>query len=122
SRASRKVSVFVMYALIALLLFIELVPFYFIFVTAFKSTLQIQQIQNMFWPVPWTIDHFTFLFTQTQFTTWYLNTIVVAAASTLISLFAASLGAYALVRLRWRGVGPLSTTVLIASLMRARSE
>src|SRR4029453_6703371 len=84
-----------------------------------KSTLQIQQIQNMFWPSPWTFDHFTFLITQTPFTTWYTNTILVAAASTLISLFAASLGAYALVRLRWRGVGPLSTTVLIAYLMPA---
>ena len=83
-----------MYALISLLLFVELVPFYFIFVTAFKSTLQIQQIQNMFWPVPWTLDHFTFLFTQTQFTTWYTN----AAATSF------GFASWARVRsgLRWR--------------------
>ena len=32
-------------------------------------------------------------------------------------MFAASLGAYALVRLKWRGVGPLSTSVLVAYLL-----
>ena len=42
-----------------------------------------------------------------------------AVVSTLVSLFAASLGAYALVRLRWRGASPLSTTVLVAYLMPA---
>ena len=108
-----------LYAGIALILLFEIAPFYFIFITAFKSTLQIQQIQSMFWPAPWTFDHFSFLLTETQFPRWYLNTIVVAVVSTLISMFAASLGAYALVRLRWRGSGFSSTAVLIAYLMPA---
>jgi len=58
-----------------------------------------------------------FLFTQLPFATWYANTILVAGVSTLVSVFAASLGAYALVRLKWRGTGPLSTSVLVAYLM-----
>ena len=37
--------------------------------------------------------------------------------STLLSLLAASLGAYALVRLKWRGSNALSTSVLVAYLM-----
>lgn len=115
--ASRKVGVGVLYALIALLLLFEAFPFYFIFVTAFKSTLQIQQIQSMFWPSPWTLEHFVFLFTQLPFATWYANTILVAVISTGVSVFAASLGAYALVRLKWRGTSPLSTGVLVAYLM-----
>ncbi len=102
---------------IAVVVLFEVFPFYFIFVTAFKSTLQIQQIQSMFWPAPWSLEHFTFLFTQLPFATWYANTIVVATVSTLVSLFAASLGAYALVRLKWRGPGVLSTAVLVAYLM-----
>jgi multiple sugar transport system permease protein len=106
-----------MYLLVGLVLLFEIVPFYFIFVTSFKSTLQIQQIRDMFWPNPWTLEHFGVLFTQVPFPTWYANTVLVAASSTLVSLFAASLGAYALVRLRWRGVGPLSTSVLVAYLL-----
>jgi multiple sugar transport system permease protein len=118
-RAKSRTGLIMMYALIALILLFEVAPFYFIFVTSFKSTLQIQQIRDMFVPNPWTLEHFEFLLTRTPFATWYLNTIVVAAVSTFISMFAASLGAYALVRLRWRGAGPLSTGVLFAYLMPA---
>jgi multiple sugar transport system permease protein len=114
---SRKAGIGVLYALIGILLLFEIFPFYFIFVTAFKSTLQIQQIQSMFWPSPWTLEHFVFLFTQLAFVNWYANTLVVAGVSTVISVFAASLGAYALVRLKWRGTSPLSTAVLVAYLM-----
>jgi multiple sugar transport system permease protein len=114
---SHKVRVGALYLGIGLVLLFEIFPFYFIFVTAFKSTLQIQQIQSMFWPAPWTLEHFVFLFTQLPFATWYANTIVVAAVATLVSVFAASLGAYALVRLRWRGASPLSSAVLLAYLM-----
>jgi multiple sugar transport system permease protein len=115
--ATRRVGYGVMYGLLGAVLLFELLPFYFIFVTAFKSTLQIQQIESMFWPRPWTLDSFRYLFTQIPFTNWYVNTIVVAAVSTAISVFVASLGAYGLARLKWRGSGVLGTTVLIAYLM-----
>ena len=119
SATRKRVGHVLMYVGMAIVLLWVLLPFYFIFVTAFKSTVQIQQVQSMFWPAPWTLDHFIFLFTQLPFTTWYTNTILVAAVSTLISMFAASLAAYALVRLKWKGVGPLSTAVLVAYLMPA---
>jgi multiple sugar transport system permease protein len=117
--ARRGVGFGLLYLLIGLLLVFEIFPFYFIAVTAFKSTLQIQQIQSMFWPNPWSLEHFVFLFTQIPFTTWYANTILVAGVSTLVSMFAASLGAYALVRLKWKGTSQLSTAVLVAYLMPA---
>jgi multiple sugar transport system permease protein len=119
SKNRKHVGTVVLYVIMGLVLIWVLVPFYFIFVTAFKSTVQIQQVQSMFWPAPWTLDHFIFLFTKLPFATWYTNTILVAAVSTLISMFAASLAAYALVRLRWKGSGPLSTSVLVAYLMPA---
>ena len=117
SRVSRGFGHGVLYVLIGLVVLFEVFPFYFIFVTAFKSTLQIQQIRSMFWPDPWSLEHFGFLFTQLPFGAWYANTVLVAGVSTLVSLVAASLGAYALVRLKWRGGGPLSTLVLVAYLM-----
>lgn len=119
TRTRDRIGTVVLYGVMAVVLIWVLVPFYFIFVTAFKSTVQIQQIQSMFWPAPWTLDHFIFLFTQLPFATWYGNTILVAVVSTLVSMFAASLAAYALVRLRWKGAGPLSTSVLVAYLMPA---
>jgi multiple sugar transport system permease protein len=117
SRSHRSLGGGVMYLLIGLLLVFELLPFYFIFVTSFKSTLQIQQIRDMFWPNPWSLEHFQYLFTQVPFGTWYANTIMVSGVVTVVALFVASLGAYALVRLRWRGSNILGTSVLIAYLM-----
>jgi len=119
SKTRKRVGHVLMYVAMGIVLLWVLLPFYFIFVTAFKSTVQIQQVESMFWPAPWTLDHFTYLFTKLPFTTWYANTILVAAVSTLISMFAASLAAYALVRLKWKGAGPLSTAVLVAYLMPA---
>ena len=115
--ATRGVGRALMYALLGAVLLFELFPFYFIFVTAFKSNLQIQQITSMFWPNPWTLDHFRYLFTQIPFTNWYANTVMVTAVSTGVSVLVASLGAYALVRLKWRGANVLGTSVLIAYLM-----
>src|SRR5215208_363411 len=110
-RAGRGIGRTVLYILLAVVLLFELFPFYFIFVTSFKSTLQIQQIRSMFWPDPWVLDHFVFLFTKIPFTSWYANTVVVTAVSTAISVFVASVGAYALVRLKWRGANVLGTAV-----------
>lgn len=117
SATRKRIGQGVLYVIMAVVLLWVLLPFYFIVVTAFKSTVQIQQVESMFWPTPWTIEHFIFLFTKLPFATWYANTILVAFVSTIVSMFAASLGAYALVRLRWKGVGPLSTSVLLAYLM-----
>ncbi len=114
---TRRVGVTTMYALLGAILLFELLPFYFIFVTSFKSKLQIQQIQNMFWPTPWTLDNFRWLFTEIPFTQWYTNTVTVALVATCISVSVASLGAYGLVRMRWRGSNLLGTSVLIAYLM-----
>jgi len=116
-RTGRAINYTVLYVLLGLVLLFELLPFYFIVVTAFKSTLQIQQIQNMFWPSPWTMEHFRYMIYEKPFLTWYRNTVVVAVVSTTISVLAAALGGYALARLKWRGAGGMSTAVLIAYLM-----
>ena len=118
-KARQNVGYGVMYALLGAVLLFEMLPFYFIFVTAFKTNYQIQQIQSMFWPAPWTLDQFRYLFTQIPFVNWYGNTIMVTFVSVTVSVLASALGAYGLVRLKWRGSGVLSTSVLISYLMPA---
>ncbi len=100
----------------ALLLF-ELFPFYWVIVTAFKQDTQLRQFRSIFWPDPWTAEHFQYMLTQTPFLTWFANTVKVTAVSVLISVIVGALGAYALVRLRWRGAGFISTAILFAYLM-----
>jgi multiple sugar transport system permease protein len=99
------------------LLFFELFPFYWIVTTAFKTDDQIRSASSIFWPSPWTLDNFQHLFGETAFLLWFQNTVLVAIVATAVAIVASGLGAYALVRLKWRGAGALATIVLVAYLM-----
>ncbi|HEX2036512.1 MAG TPA: ABC transporter permease subunit [Chloroflexota bacterium] len=117
----RRISRSVMGALIgltiAVVMFVELYPFYWIVITSFKTNLQFQQFRSVFWPDPWSFEHYLWLFTRSSFPLWLRNTVQVAVVAMIISLVASSLGAYALVRLRWRGAGFISTAILLTYLM-----
>ena len=101
-----------------LLVSFELLPFYWVIVTAFKTELQITRFENVFWPKPWSLMQFETLFGPTRnFLVWLRNTVLISCVTPLISTLVASAGAYALTRLRWRGAGAFSRTVLVAYLM-----
>ena len=87
------------------------------FITAFKSEEQMRTFHSVFWPSPWTSEHFAYMLTETEFPRWFLNTVQVALVSCAISVLVGALGAYALTRLRWRGPRFLSTAILFAYLM-----
>ncbi|MEQ4305109.1 ABC transporter permease subunit [Plantactinospora sp. B6F1] len=103
-------------ALAGLLLFV-LAPLYWIAVTAFKSEGQIVMRDHDLWPTPWTLQQFADLFATKPFGRWYLNTVLVSAASTAAALVCAALAGYALARLRFRGAQSFTVTVLITYVM-----
>ncbi|GIE90993.1 ABC transporter permease [Actinoplanes regularis] len=103
-------------ALAGLLAFV-LGPMYWIAVTAFKSESQVVMRDNDLWPTPWTLDQFGALFTSQPFGRWYLNTLMVSAASTTVALLCAALAGYALARLRFRGAQGFTVTVLLTYVM-----
>jgi multiple sugar transport system permease protein len=103
-------------ALVGLLGFV-LAPLYWMTVTAFKSGDQIVARTDDLWPTPWTTEQFTNLFTGGAFGTWYLNTILVSVASTVIALVCAALAGYALARLRFRGSQTFTVTILLTYVM-----
>ncbi len=104
-------------ALVLLLLF-ELTPFYWTIITSFKSELQITRYEGVYWPAPWSLEQFGRLFGPARnFLVWLRNTVTVALVTPILSTLIASAGAYALTRLRWKGAGLFSRSVLIAYLM-----
>jgi multiple sugar transport system permease protein len=105
-------------ALLPIIAFV-LFPFYWIVVTALKTTPQISERRSIFWPDPVTLDQFSTLLGQTSFLAWFANSALVAAASTLVSVTFAALAAYALTRLRFAGSGLLTTFILITYLLPA---
>ncbi|HXG75252.1 MAG TPA: carbohydrate ABC transporter permease [Gaiellaceae bacterium] len=91
-------------------------PFYFALVTMFKTNLDLANIEHSpylyndlegdfhwdFWNYA-TTEHVTFLFTDTNYPKWIVNTVLVAAATVGITLLLALPAGYALARLagRW---------------------
>lgn len=103
-------------ALVGLLGFV-LAPIYWMTVTAFKSDDQIVARSDDLWPTPWSTEQFTNLFTGRAFGTWYLNTILVSVASTVIAVVCAALAGYALARLKFRGSESFTVTILLTYVM-----
>jgi len=119
-RASRRraTSQILPLATLALLIAFELLPFYWVIVTAFKTELQITRFKNVLWPMPWTLDQFKGLLgTQYNFLVWLKNTVTISLITPLLSTLVAASGAYALTRLRWRGANAFSRVILVAYLM-----
>jgi multiple sugar transport system permease protein len=94
-----------------------LFPFYWVVITSLKSTPQISQRHSIFWPSPVTFEQYVTLLRDTHFLTWLLNSVLVASASTAVSVLFASLAAYALSRLKFTGAGLLTTFLLITYLL-----
>ncbi|MEU5903730.1 ABC transporter permease subunit [Micromonospora sp. NPDC047467] len=116
-RASSVVSGLGSGVVLAGLLFFALGPLYWIAVTAFKSEGQVVMRTDDLWPTPWTLEQFGALFANQPFGRWYLNTILVSAASTAVALVCAALAGYALARLRFRGAQGFTVTVLLTYVM-----
>jgi multiple sugar transport system permease protein len=116
-RVGRRVGTTLRGSALALVILFELFPFYWVMITAFKAPEQIRAFKSIFWPAPFTLQNFQKLLGETDFLVWMFNTAQVAIVSSLIGVVVSAMGAYALVRLRWRGAGTISSTILIAYLM-----
>ena len=92
-------------------------PFYWVIITSFKTTPQIFERTSIFWPAPFTLDQYIGLIWNSPFLIWLRNSVLVALASTIISVTFAALAAYALTRLKFIGAGLLTTLILITYLL-----
>jgi multiple sugar transport system permease protein len=114
-RTGRKI---VAIASVLIALVFTLFPFYWMFVSALKPDKDLYNAQGN--PFAWhgiTFAHFEFLFTQTHFLQWLVNSTIVATASTAISLACSILAGYSLARLRYRGAGVLGWTFFVTYLV-----
>ncbi len=100
-------------------IFFALFPFYFMFITSFKSNAELYNLKSIpFWIQTGAItDHYRYLFQRTEFLTWIKNSLIISVVATSISLVIAILAGYSLARLRFRGVGSFGTAVFITYLV-----
>jgi multiple sugar transport system permease protein len=107
-----------LYVPLALFLAFLLFPFYWMILVSFKPTNDLFNLAvNPFFIQNFTFENYTYLFTNTNFPRWFLNTMVVSITATALSLFCAVLIGYALARLRFPGGNFLGTGIFLAYLV-----
>jgi multiple sugar transport system permease protein len=95
-----------------------LFPFYWMLVVSLKPNSDLLNTAiNPFVLTSITIDHYTYLFTDTAFVRYTINTLVVTVGSTVLSLGASILIGYALGRFRFKGGGFMGTAIFLAYLI-----
>jgi multiple sugar transport system permease protein len=109
----------VLYLPLACFVVILLFPFYWMTVTAFKPNAELYDYatHNPFWISSPTLDHLYLLLFKTSYPRWLWTTMLVAVASTFISLLASTLAAYAIQRLRFQGSQYVGLAIYLAYLV-----
>lgn len=99
-------------------------PFFWMAVATFKQNLDLYDTENnpFLFNMPATLDHLRYLFTQTDYMRWLVNTAEVGIAVVIITLLLALPAAYALARLtgRWGerlGIGIFLTYLVPPTLL-----
>jgi multiple sugar transport system permease protein len=79
------------------------IPFYWMIVTSLKHDKEIYGYEATLIPEKPTLDNYVTIFRDTPYLLFLRNSVVVAVSSTLLSVIIASLGAYAIARLKFPG-------------------
>ena len=106
------------YIPIILFVLVTLFPFYWMFITSFKSPSELLDFsRSPLFVIKPTLEHYRHLFTQTNFPRWTINTTIVAVTSTAISLVCSIFAGYSLARLRYRGANGIGWGIFITYLV-----
>ncbi|HXJ84178.1 MAG TPA: carbohydrate ABC transporter permease [Candidatus Methylomirabilis sp.] len=108
-----------LYAGLAPFVVIAVFPVIWMAITAFKQEADLYRMDQFpFWfHLPPTLKNFRYLFHHTYFSTWLVNTMLLAALVVLITVTAAIPAGYALARLRLPGAGSIGTATFMTYLV-----
>jgi multiple sugar transport system permease protein len=105
-------------ALVPFLVF-ALFPFYHMALTSLKTDRELYDraaVPLLIRQGP-TLQHYQNLLWETGFLTWTKNSLLVTLLATTLSVVVGTVAAYALARLRFRGVGPFGTGIFVTYLV-----
>ncbi len=107
------------YLPLSVIVFVLLFPFYWMAITAIKPDEQLVNFGavNPYWVIAPTFDHIHHLLFDTPYMHWMWNTMFIAMVSTILSLVASVLAAYAIVRLRYKGARWIGGAIFLAYLV-----
>ncbi len=107
-----------LYLPLSLATILLLFPFYWMLITSLKTNRELIDLSGSpLWVFQPTLEHYRYLFAETGFMRWALNTLTISIVATAISLACSILAGYSLARLRFRGVGAIAGAIFVTYLV-----
>lgn len=104
------------YGLVISVLILILFPFVWQVLTSVKSERELWSIPPVWIPRNINLDYYYSVFIERPFLRYIMNSLIVAGLTTIFSVFVASLAAYALARLHFKGKNIILSLVLAVSM------
>ena len=107
------------YAAVAFFVVLTAFPFYWMIITSFKTNPDLYNVTNIpFWfnEAP-TLEHFRYLFEQTMFVRWLVNSLIIGVCVVAITLVAALPAGYSLARMTGRSGEALGIGIFLTYLV-----
>jgi len=107
------------YSAVAFFLILAAFPFYWMAITAFKTNADLYDVTNIpFWfNDPPTLEHIKYLFEQTMFVRWALNSAIIGVCVVAITLLTALPAGYSLARMTGRNGEALGIGIFLTYLV-----
>lgn len=109
----------VRYVVLAAGAVIMLLPFAYMLSTSFKSQAYVLTLPPQFIPHPATVSNYTGAWSSHDFARYFVNSLIVAACTTVLSLLLSSMMAYAFARFRFPGREVLYKMLLLGLMIPA---
>jgi ABC-type glycerol-3-phosphate transport system permease component len=106
-----------LYASVVLIVAIVAFPLFWMIASSFKPRTELYAFPPTFFPAIPTFANYIELLTKTSFSTYFKNSLIVAAGATILSMVIGSLGGYALSRFRYPGFRAFSLLTLLAYML-----
>src|SRR5574344_876523 len=116
-KVSKIVSTVLVYILITFLALLMIFPFYWMIITSLKNNIEIQSLTQTFFPTVVMWSNYVYVFQVFDFSTYMMNTIVVAIFSTIGTLLTTIFAAFAFARLKFKGRDAIFSVFLMTMMI-----
>ena len=106
----------VRFTVVALGALVMMLPFLYMLITSFKPDAIVLQITPIL-PHPWTVKNYTDAWSSDEFGRYFLNSLIVAVATTFLAVWLSSMMAYSFARFQYRGRALLFGLLLLGLIV-----
>lgn len=119
NRAPSRLNRILTYGTLTILVLACLFPFYWMILTSLRTPRGVYVRELMLIPLNLTWENYSFIFNERPVAIWLRNSVLVALATSTVSVFIGILAGYSLVRLNYLGNRTMAKSILFTYLMPA---